>query len=40
MLPWELLPEKVAESIEHFWNQLNSLYSKGIIDDALYNKLY
>ena len=40
ILPWELLPEKVAESIEHFWNQLNSMYSKGILDDALYNKLY
>jgi len=39
-LPWEFLPEKVATGIEHFSDQLNSLYSRRIIDDALYNKLY
>ena len=39
-LPWQFLPEKVATGIEHFCDQLNSLYSRRIIDDALYNKLY
>ena len=39
-LPWQFLPEKVATGIEHFCDQLNSLYSRGIIDGALYNKLY
>ena len=39
-LPWQFLPEKVATGIEHFCDQLNSLHSRGIIDDALYNKLY
>ena len=39
-LPWQFLPDKVATGIEHFCDQLNSLYSRGIIDGALYNKLY
>ena len=33
-LPWQSLPEKVATGIEHFSNQMNSLWSKGIIDEA------
>ena len=39
-LPWESLPEKVATGIEDFCDQLNSLNSKNIIDNVLYNKLY
>ena len=39
-LPWEFLPEKVATGIEHFCEQLHSLHSKDIIDNALYNELY
>ena len=39
-LPWEVLPEKIATSMEHFSDQLKSLYHRHIIDDALYDKLY
>ena len=39
-LPWQFLSDKVATIIEHFNNQMNSLWSRGIIDEALYNKLY
>ena len=39
-LPWWKLPEKIADNIEGFYNQCNSLHSRGILDDRLYNKLY